>query len=244
MVTAKTGLLLDPYFSATKIAWLLDHVEGARALAEAGHLAFGTVDTFLIWRLTGGRVHATDATNASRTLLYDIAKGAFDDDLLKLFGVPRAMLPEVRDCNGDYGVTEASILGARAADPRRGRRPAGRDHRPGLLQPRHGQVDLRHRLLRGAQHRRQARRLQEPPAHDRRLSARRQAHLCARGRHLHCRRRRAVAARRPEDHRRRRPKAVRWRPTPTTGRTSISCRPSSASARPTGSPRRAARCSA
>lgn len=112
MVTAKTGLLLDPYFSATKIAWLLDHVEGARALAEAGHLAFGTVDTFLIWRLTGGRVHATDATNASRTLLYDIAKGAWDDDLLKLFGVPRAMLPEVRDSNGDYGMTEASILGA------------------------------------------------------------------------------------------------------------------------------------
>ena len=111
MVTAKTGLLLDPYFSATKIAWLLDHVEGARALAEAGHLAFGTVDTFLIWRLTGGRVHATDATNASRTLLYDISKGAFDADLLKLFGVPRAMLPEVRDSNGDYGVTEASILG-------------------------------------------------------------------------------------------------------------------------------------
>ncbi|MBX9589551.1 MAG: glycerol kinase GlpK [Hyphomonadaceae bacterium] len=112
MVTAKTGLLLDPYFSATKIAWLLDQVEGARALAEAGHLAFGTVDTFLIWRLTGGRVHATDATNASRTLLYDIAKGAWDDDLLKLFGVPRPLLPEVRDSNGDYGTTEASILGA------------------------------------------------------------------------------------------------------------------------------------
>jgi glycerol kinase len=112
MVTAKTGLLLDPYFSATKIAWLLDHVDGARALAEAGHLAFGTVDSFLIWRLTGGRVHATDATNASRTLLYDIAKGAWDDDLLKLFGIPRAMLPEVRDSNGDYGTTEASILGA------------------------------------------------------------------------------------------------------------------------------------
>ena len=111
-VTAKTGLLLDPYFSATKIAWLLDHVEGARALAEAGHLAFGTVDTFLIWRLTGGRVHATDATNASRTLLYDIGKGAFDADLLKLFGVPRAILPEVRDSNADYGMTEASILGA------------------------------------------------------------------------------------------------------------------------------------
>lgn len=112
MVTAKTGLLLDPYFSATKIAWLLDHVEGARTLAEAGHLAFGTVDTFLIWRLTGGRVHATDATNASRTLLYDISTGAFDADLLKLFRVPRAVLPEVRDSNGDFGVTEASILGA------------------------------------------------------------------------------------------------------------------------------------
>jgi len=111
-VTAKTGLLLDPYFSATKIAWLLDHVDGARALAQAGHLAFGTIDSFLLWRLTGGRVHATDATNASRTLLYDIRKGSFDDDLLALFGVPRAILPEVRDCDGAYGETEPSILGA------------------------------------------------------------------------------------------------------------------------------------
>jgi glycerol kinase len=111
-VTAKTGLLLDPYFSATKIGWLLDHVEGARKLAEAGHLAFGTIDAFLIWRLTGGRVHATDATNASRTLLYDIGKGTWDDDLLRLFNVPRSILPEVRDCNADFGSTEASILGA------------------------------------------------------------------------------------------------------------------------------------
>src|SRR5581483_10690062 len=111
-VTAKTGLLLDPYFSATKIAWLLDNVEGARALAEAGHLAFGTIDTFLLWRLTGGRVHATDATNASRTLLYDIGKGGFDDDLLRLFRVPRSILPQVRDCDGDYGTSEPSILGA------------------------------------------------------------------------------------------------------------------------------------
>jgi glycerol kinase len=110
-VTTKTGLLLDPYFSATKIAWLLDHVEGARALAKAGHLAFGTIDSFLIWRLTGGKVHATDATNASRTLLYDIAKGAFDDDLLKLFDIPRSILPDVRDCNALFGVVEASILG-------------------------------------------------------------------------------------------------------------------------------------
>jgi glycerol kinase len=111
-VTAKTGLLLDPYFSATKVAWLLDHVDGARKAAEAGHLAFGTVDTFLIWRLTGGRVHATDATNASRTLLYDIAKGTWDDDLLKLFKLPRSLLPEVRDCNASFGATEASIVGA------------------------------------------------------------------------------------------------------------------------------------
>ena len=111
-ITAKTGLLLDPYFSATKIAWLLDNVEGARALAKAGHLAFGTIDSFLIWHLTGGRVHATDATNAARTLLYDIARGAYDDDLLALFEVPRAMLPEVRDCNAAFGLTEPSILGA------------------------------------------------------------------------------------------------------------------------------------
>jgi glycerol kinase len=112
MVTAKTGLLLDPYFSATKIAWVLDNVEGARQQAEAGHLAFGTVDCFLIWQLTGGRVHATDATNAARTLLYDIHKGAWDTDLLKLFNVPASMLPEVRDSNASFGATEASILGA------------------------------------------------------------------------------------------------------------------------------------
>ncbi len=111
-LTARTGLLLDPYFSATKIAWLLDHVEGARALAAAGHLAFGTIDSFLLWRLTGGKVHATDATNASRTLLYDIGKGAFDDDLLRLFKVPRSILPEVRDCDADFGLTEPSLLGA------------------------------------------------------------------------------------------------------------------------------------
>jgi len=112
MLAARTGLLLDPYFSASKIAWLLDHVEGARALADAGHLAFGTIDSFLLWRLTGGRVHATDASNASRTLLYDIGKGAFDDDLLRLFKVPRSLLPDVRDCNADFGLTEPSILGA------------------------------------------------------------------------------------------------------------------------------------
>jgi len=112
-VTAKTGLLLDPYFSASKIAWLLDNVAGARQAAEAGRLAFGTIDTFLLWRLTEGRVHATDATNAARTLLFDIGKGEWDADLCRLFGVPRTMLPEVRDCDADFGMT--SLFGGSIA---------------------------------------------------------------------------------------------------------------------------------
>ncbi|HEU4839235.1 MAG TPA: glycerol kinase GlpK [Micavibrio sp.] len=110
-IAAKTGLLLDPYFSATKIAWILDNVPGARAGAEKGELAFGTVDCFLLWRLTGGRVHATDATNASRTMLYNIREGYWDDDLLKLFSIPRSMLPEVKDNVGDFGKTDISLLG-------------------------------------------------------------------------------------------------------------------------------------
>jgi len=111
-VTDKTGLLLDPYFSATKIAWILDHVDGARAKAEAGDLAFGTVDSFLIWRLTGGAVHATDATNASRTNLFNIMTGEWDAGLCDLFSVPQAVLPDVRDCADDYGVTDAGVPGA------------------------------------------------------------------------------------------------------------------------------------
>jgi glycerol kinase len=112
LVTARTGLLLDPYFSGTKVNWLLENVKGARQKAEAGELAFGTIDSFLIWRLTGGRVHATDATNASRTLLYNIHTGEWDDDLLRMFDVPRSLLPGVRDCAADFGVTEAKLLGA------------------------------------------------------------------------------------------------------------------------------------
>ncbi len=114
-VTARTGLLLDPYFSATKIAWILDNVEGARASAERGELAFGTVDTWLVWRLTGGRVHVTDATNASRTLLYDIAANDWDDDLLRLFRVPRSMLPEVKDSAGEFGETDPAVFGGSVA---------------------------------------------------------------------------------------------------------------------------------
>lgn len=109
---AKTGLLLDPYFSGTKIAWLLDHVKGARSRAEKGKLAFGTIDTFLIWRLTGGKVHATDATNASRTLLYNIHTGAWDEELLRILNIPLALLPEVKDCAADFGRARAELFGA------------------------------------------------------------------------------------------------------------------------------------
>ncbi len=110
-ITARTGLVVDPYFSATKLAWILENVAGARERAARGELLFGTVDTYLLWRLTGGRVHATDATNASRTMLFDIRAGAWDEDLLALFGVPRAMLPEVRDCSGDFGETVPELFG-------------------------------------------------------------------------------------------------------------------------------------
>ncbi|MBS3849481.1 glycerol kinase GlpK [Devosia sp. BSSL-BM10] len=112
LVTDKTGLLLDPYFSGTKIKWLLDNVEGVRARAEAGDLAFGTIDSFLIWRLTGGKSHVTDATNAGRTLLFDIADNEWDSELLNLFTVPAALLPAVKDCADDFGTAEVSLFGA------------------------------------------------------------------------------------------------------------------------------------
>jgi glycerol kinase len=110
-VAERTGLVLDPYFSATKLAFILDQVKGARARAGKGELAFGTVDSFLVWRLTGGRVHATDATNASRTSLFNIRADQWDDALLDLFRVPRAVLPEVKDCADDYGATDPSVFG-------------------------------------------------------------------------------------------------------------------------------------
>ncbi len=111
-VAARTGLLIDPYFSATKIRWILDQVPGARERAERGELRFGTVDSFLLWRLTGGRSHRTDATNASRTLLFNIHSQQWDEELLKLFEIPRSLLPEVLDCAAEFGVTDAQLLGA------------------------------------------------------------------------------------------------------------------------------------
>lgn len=111
-ITARTGLLLDPYFSGTKLAWLLDSVEGARAKAEQGRLAFGTVDSWLLWNLTGGKVHATDATNASRTLLFNIARGEWDPELLRIFRIPASLLPEVRDSAAEFGTIDPALFGA------------------------------------------------------------------------------------------------------------------------------------
>ncbi|MCP1673075.1 glycerol kinase [Natronocella acetinitrilica] len=111
MVSERTGLLLDPYFSATKVAWILDHVEDARERAERGELAFGTIDSWLIWKLTDGAVHATDATNASRTMLFNIHEQRWDSDLLQLFGVPEALLPEVKDSAADFGTAVRGIGG-------------------------------------------------------------------------------------------------------------------------------------
>lgn len=114
-ISAKTGLIIDPYFSGTKVAWILDHVPGARARAERGELKFGTVDSYLLWRLTGGKVHATDATNASRTLLFDIHTGEWDDELLKILRVPRSMLPEVKDSSTHFGDSEPALFGGAIA---------------------------------------------------------------------------------------------------------------------------------
>ena len=174
-IAGKTGLLLDPYFSASKIAWLLDHVAGARdARRRAAELAFGTVDCFLLWRLTGGKVHATDATNASRTLLFDIQHGRLGRRLLPTVRrAARRCCREVRDCAGDFGVTRAGPV--RRADPRSSAWPAI-SRRPRSARPasaRHDEIDLRHRLLRAAQHRRRRGRLAQPAAHHHRLSARR-----------------------------------------------------------------------
>src|SRR3954465_5849860 len=114
-ITAKTGLIIDPYFSGTKVAWILDQVPGARARAERGELMFGTVDSYLLWRLTGGKVHATDATNASRTLLFNIHSGEWDEELLKILRVPRSMLPEVKDSSAKFGDSLLELFGGSIA---------------------------------------------------------------------------------------------------------------------------------
>ena len=111
LVAAKTGLVVDPYFSASKIRWLLDNIAGLRQRAEAGAIAFGTIDSFLLWRLTGGRRHVSDVTNASRTMLFDLHRLAWDADLLDAFAIPRGLLPDARDCDGDFGATDPALFG-------------------------------------------------------------------------------------------------------------------------------------
>ena len=111
LIQQRTGLLVDAYFSGTKLQWILNNVPGARAQAEAGELAFGTVDSWLIWQLTGGTVHVTDVSNASRTMLFNIRTNQWDDDLLALLGIPRQLLPEVRPSNADFGLVRSELLG-------------------------------------------------------------------------------------------------------------------------------------
>ena len=153
-VASRTGLVIDPYFSASKIRWLLDNMPGLRERAAAGEIAFGTIDSFLLWRLTGGRLHATDVTNASRTMLFDLHRLAWDDELLRAFGIPRALLPEIRDTDADFGATAPELFGD--AIPIAG--VAG-DQQAALIgqacfRAGHGQIDLRHRRVRAAAHRR------------------------------------------------------------------------------------------
>ena len=148
LIQRKTGLVLDPYFCATKIHWLLKNVPGARERADRGELAFGTIDSWLIWNLTGGRAHVTDVTNASRTLLLNLSTGQWDEELLQLFDIPRSILPEVRPSSHVYGDTlHRNLFGRLCPDRRRRRRPASRVVRAELHPPRHGKKHVRHGLL-------------------------------------------------------------------------------------------------
>ena len=192
---AKTGLLLDPYFSGTKLAWLLDHVPDARARAARGELAFGTVDTYLLWRLTGGKVHATDATNASRTLLFDIHRGRWDDELLALLGVPKSVLPDVRDSSAAFGVTDPALFGGPIpicgiAGDQQAALIGQACFTPGMVKSTYG-TGCFAVLNTGSD----AGRIQQQTPDDDRLSARRRTHLCARRLDLRRRRGGAMAAR-------------------------------------------------
>ena len=170
-VEETTGLVIDPYFSATKLAWLLANVPGLQERARRGEVCFGTVDSFLLFKLTGGKVHAIEASNAARTMLYDIRSGTWDDRLLDRLAIPREILPELRDSQGDFGVTAAEHFGA--AIPIRG--IAGDQQAAAYGQacflPGHAEGDLRHRLLSARQYRRGESRLDRAHARDRVSSA-------------------------------------------------------------------------
>ncbi len=197
LIQERTGLLPDAYFSGTKIAWMLDHVEGARARAEKGELAFGTVDTWLVWKLTDGRLHVTDASNASRTMLFDIHTGRWDDELLRLLRIPRSLLPEVRSSSEVYGEVGAGHALAGHSGGRHRRRPAGRAVRPDVHRTRPHQEHVRDRVLHASEHRRPPGGLAPSAAHDGRLEDGRTHRLRARGQRLQRRGRGAVAPGRP-----------------------------------------------
>ncbi len=178
-ISAKTGLIIDPYFSGTKVAWILDHVPGARARAERGELMFGTVDCYLLWRLTAGKVHATDATNASRTLLFNIHTGEWDDELLKILRVPRSMLPEVKDSSHHFGDSVPELFGgpiaiSGIAGDQQAATIGQACFAPGMMKSTYGTGLFCH-----PEHRRHAGGLQEQAADHDRLSIEWQAHLCA-----------------------------------------------------------------
>ena len=200
-VSAKTGLVLDPYFSATKVSWILDNVPGARARAERGELAFGTVDSWLIWHLTSGQRHVTDVTNASRTLLFNIVKGEWDAELLRIFDIPESMLPEVVWSSERVGeVTTTLGLGGVAIAGIAGDQQAALFGQLCWKRGR-GQEHLRDRLLSAAEHRHGVCALEAPADYDGGGERAEAAGVRARGQHLYRRRGGAVAARQSEAHR-------------------------------------------
>ena len=236
LIREKTGLVLDPYFSGTKIAWLLDNIPGARARAERGELAFGTIDTWLIWQLSESRTHVTDPSNASRTMLFDIHKGDWDDELLRILRVPRAILPDVHPSAHVFGMIAPSVLGAPVPIAGIAGDQQAALFGQGCLKAGHGEEHLRHRLLHAAAHRRARRRLGQRPAHHRRRAARRHADAGVRAgrQRVHRRRGGAVAARRDCASSSRAPRSRRWPPACPTTAASTWCRPSPAWARRTG----------
>ena len=244
LIRKKTGLPIDAYFSATKAEWILDR-GGLRERAKRGRLAFGTTDSWVLWKLTGGASHATDPTNASRTMLFNIRRLDWDDDLLELFGIPAAMLPQVLPSSGEFGRTvRLGRLPGGHPDHGHRRRPAGGPLRPGRLPAGRDQEHLRHGLLHPAQHRPRARRVEARPHHDRRLRPGRQGRLRPRRVRLRRRRGHPVAARPARPPRRGRGIGGGGRLRRRTTPASTSSRLSSASGRRTGTPRRGARSSA
>ena len=201
-VSAKTGLVLDPYFSATKLKWILDHVGGAQAQADRGELAFGTVDSWLIWHLTSGQKHVTDVTNASRTLLFNVVKGEWDPELLQLFGIPESMLPEVVWSSERVGEVTTALGRRRRGDCGHCRRPAGGALRTVVLAGGRGQKHLRNRLLPAAERRRGVHALAAPADYHGGGERGEAPRVRAGGLHLYRRRGGAVAPRQSEADRR------------------------------------------